>query len=267
VTLSLEQRRKLGAFLRAHRERLLPSQAGIPDAGTRRRTPGLRREEVAQLCGLSPAWYTWLEQGRDVSASPQALARLATELRLTHAERAYLFELAERRDPDAHGTAACAVPPGILVAALDSIAAPAYVLDALWNVRAWNPRAAELFLDWLGGTEPNLLRYVFLDPRAAAFIDGWRDRARRLVAEFRADTARLGEDAGLHDLVQSLLSSSEPFAKLWNDQGVLEREGGARTFNHPERGLLRYEQITLRPAPFSEYKLVILLAIDRPGAL
>jgi transcriptional regulator with XRE-family HTH domain len=260
VTLSIEQRRRLGAFLRAHRERLRPEEAGIR-AGSRRRTPGLRREEVAQLCDQSPTWYTWLEQGRDVSASPRALARLATELRLTAAERAYLFELAERRDPNARRAAVPGPPPALLVAALDAITAPAYVLDALWNAAAWNAAAAELFADWLRGAEPSLLRYVFLHPGAAAFIDGWRDRARRLVAEFRADTARLGEDEDLRDLVEDLMSSSPSFAEFWNDQTVLDREGGARTFNHPERGLLRYEQITLRPAPFGEYKLVMLLAV------
>src|SRR5262252_4059594 len=96
---SLEQRRELGQFIRAQRERLSPAGIGLA-AGTRRRTPGLRREEVAQLCGLSATWYAWIEQGRDVSVSPTALARLATALRLGRAERAYLFELAGKRDPD-----------------------------------------------------------------------------------------------------------------------------------------------------------------------
>jgi transcriptional regulator with XRE-family HTH domain len=95
-----EQRRLLGAFLRARRERLTPAEAHIHGGPARRRTPGLRREEVAQLCGLSPTWYTWLEQGRDVSVSPPALARIAEALHLTAPERAYLFELARKRDPE-----------------------------------------------------------------------------------------------------------------------------------------------------------------------
>src|SRR5262245_46978827 len=97
----IEERRRLGAFLRACRERLSPDDAGIHGRPTRRRTPGLRREEVALLCGLSPTWYTWLEQGRDVSMSPGALARIADALHLTTAERAYLFELHRKHDPDA----------------------------------------------------------------------------------------------------------------------------------------------------------------------
>src|SRR5487761_796992 len=96
---SLEQRRELGEFIRARREKLVPSAVGLA-VGGRRRTPGLRREEVAQLCGLSTTWYTWIEQARDVSVSPPALARLANALRLSRAERAYLFELARKRDPD-----------------------------------------------------------------------------------------------------------------------------------------------------------------------
>ncbi|HEU4617766.1 MAG TPA: helix-turn-helix transcriptional regulator [Gammaproteobacteria bacterium] len=259
MALSAEQRRRLGAFLRSHRERLRPEEAGVRAIGTRRRTPGLRREEIAQLCGLSPAWYTWLEQGRDVSASPHALARLATELRLTPAERAYLFELAERRDPEGRRAQGAPVPPALLAAALDAIASPAYVLDALWNACAWNAPAEELFADWLRGRERNLLRYVFLDARAPSFIEDWRNRAQRLVAEFRADTARIAEGEPFRDLVAGLRGASEAFAELWDDQGVLEREGGERTFNHSTRGLLRYRQITLRPAAFDEYKLVMLL--------
>src|SRR5262245_54892024 len=124
-----EQRRLLGAFLRAHRERLSPAEAQILGGSRRRRTPGLRREEVAHLCGLSPTWYTWLEQGRDVSVSPNALVRIAEALRLTTAERAYLFELTRKRDPDAatQGELGSALP-AFLVSALSVITEPAYVL-------------------------------------------------------------------------------------------------------------------------------------------
>src|SRR5215470_1421224 len=124
------KRRELGDFLRAHRARLTPASLGLP-AGGRRRTPGLRREEVAQACGMSATWYTWLEQGRDVSASPSTIAGLAGALRLTPAERAYLFELAGKRDPAAPPSAPADdgmdVPPA-LARALAAIATPAYLL-------------------------------------------------------------------------------------------------------------------------------------------
>ena len=143
AVLPQKKRRELGDFLRAHRARLSPTSLGLPAIG-RRRTPGLRREEVAQACGMSPTWYTWLEQGRDIAASPPALSALARALQLTPAERAYLFELADRRDPNLSGRAGeegMDVPPA-LARAIAAIDGPAYLLDSLWNARAWNRPAA-----------------------------------------------------------------------------------------------------------------------------
>src|SRR5258708_1543979 len=152
--------RALGEFIRAHRERLSPLAVGLPP-GPRRRTPGLRREEVAQLCGVSPTWYTWIEQGRPVSASADALARIALALQLSRAERAYLFALAAHRDPaEPHPAAPDA--PAALLETVQLVNAPAYVLDRQWNALAWNERAADLFVGWLDGThDRNLLRYTF----------------------------------------------------------------------------------------------------------
>lgn len=161
----IPQRRLLGAFVRAHRERIAPAVAGLPPRSGRRRTPGLRREEAAELAGISATWLTWIEQGRDVAVSPQALARLAETLRLTRAERAYLFELAERRDPAALAAQPVAEAPPALAAAVAAVEAPAYGLDRTWTACAWNPAAGRLFRDWLGGTERNLLRFVFLSRR------------------------------------------------------------------------------------------------------
>src|SRR6516165_7360453 len=138
-----EPRRLLGAFLRTHRERLSPQAAGLA-VGARRRTPGLRREEASQLAGVSATWYTWLEQGRDVSASPHALARVAEALQLTGPERAYLFNLAARRDPAA-APASPEAPPG-LAQAVARFDGPAYGLDRCWNAACWNPQAARLFV-------------------------------------------------------------------------------------------------------------------------
>ena len=178
---------------------------GLPASG-RRRTPGLRREEAAQLSGLSVTWYTWLEQGRDVSVSPMALARLAGALRLGHAERTYLFELADRRDPDEHDGEANSVPPAVL-AALKAIDAPAYLLDRSWNARGWNAPAERLFVGWLDRTGArNLLRYVFLEPAARTLIHDYDDRARRVVAEFRANVGTHLEDAPVRALPKSCAS-------------------------------------------------------------
>src|SRR5262249_46529236 len=158
----LARRRELGDFIRAQRERLTPEAAGLVAAG-RRRTPGLRREEVAQLAGLSATWYTWIEQGRDVSISPTALARLATALGLGRAARAYLFELAGKRDPDPGSGAVDPLPPAV-AAAVAAVSAPAYLLDRYWNARAWNAAAERLFVGWLDRPgERNLLRFIFLE--------------------------------------------------------------------------------------------------------
>jgi transcriptional regulator with XRE-family HTH domain len=254
-----DQRRLLGAFLRAHREALKPAEQPISPIG-RRRTPGLRREEVAQLCGISATWYTWVEQGRDVSLSASALARLADALQLTNAERVYLFELARTRDPaPLIAETALAAVPLELKAVLRATNAPAYLLDRLWHVRGWNDAAGHLFSSWFGSNEACLLRYVFLDPTAREFICDWENRARRLAAEFRADTAHNPEDAALQDLIEELSRGSPPFAQFWNNHAVLAREGGARMFNHPQNGMLRYEQITLVPATHPDHKVILLL--------
>jgi transcriptional regulator with XRE-family HTH domain len=261
-----EQRRLLAGFLRTRRERLRPSPALVAAGSPRRRTPGMRREEVAALCGVSPTWYSWIEQGRDVSVSPAALARLADALRLSAAERGYLFDLARKRDPAAAPLGDAEALPAALLAAVHAITTPAYVLDRLWDVRAWNPPAASLFADWIGGSERNLLRYVFLDPSAQTFIQDWPERARRLIAEFRADIGRAVEDPALRALADGLRDRSAAFARWWQQQDVQEREGGLRRFRHPVDGPLEYEQLTLRPAVRPDCKLVLLLGPQPAGA-
>lgn len=254
--------RALGEFIRAHRERLTPQAVGLPP-GPRRRTPGLRREEVAQMCGVSPTWYTWIEQGRPVSASADALARIAIALRLSRAERAYLFELAGERDP-AEPTLASNDAPSALIATVSLIDAPAYVLDRQWNALAWNAQAAELFVGWLDASpdparERNLLRFTFTEPAARKLIVDWETRARRLVAEFRADSIRHLNDGPTHALIEALSEESEAFGRFWASQDVGEREGGTRAFDHPRLGHVTYDQITLRPAHREDLLLVVLV--------
>lgn len=253
-----EQRRELGDFLRAQRERLAPAAIGLP-AGTRRRTPGLRREEVAQLCGLSTTWYTWIEQGRDVSASPEALARLAGVLRLSRAERAYLFELAGRRDPEPGGSAGEPVPPSVL-ACVEAIAAPAYILDRSWTARSFNRPAERLFVGWLDQPgERNLLRFIFGAPGARSLICDWEVRARRVAAEFRAAASAHLDEPPIRTLIAELRQESPEFARFWVQHGVLEREGGERTFNHPTDGFLRYQQVTFDLASRPDLTMTMLV--------
>lgn len=259
----LTRREELGEFLRAHRERLTPAALGLA-SGSRRRTPGLRREEVAQLAGLSTTWYSWIEQGREVSASPLALARLARILKLGRAERAYLFELAGKRDPD-QGDANSEEAPAAALACVDTISAPAYILDRSWNALRWNEAAERLFIGWLDRPDArNLLRFIFLEPGSRSLIDGWEERARRVAAEFRAVAGTHLDDPALRQIVDELLQKSPDFARLWNEHQVIGREGGERTFHHPRDGFLRYEQASFDLAGRPDLKLTILVPANPP---
>jgi transcriptional regulator with XRE-family HTH domain len=271
------RRRALGEFVRAHRERLQPSMFGL-EAGARRRTPGLRREELAQLSGVGATWLSWIEQGRDIAVSANALARLARVMRLTPAERAYLFGLGGRRDPlVAEDAGANALPAG-LAATLDALPTPAYVLDRAWTAIAWNAAAARLFTGWLDAApvsdalpeagetvscENNLLRYIFRAPLARRVIHDWEARARRVAAEFRADYSRHLESPEMRALVEELTHASPFFAEAWEAHVVVDREGGLRTFDHPEDGFLRYEQATFLLARHPDIKLVLLTPLSR----
>lgn len=253
----------LGEFLRARRERLRPEDFNLP-RGARRRTPGLRREEVAQLCGLSPTWLAWIEQGRTTSVSVDALHALAAGLQLSRAERAYLFELASRADPARPPSEQA--DPQQLMALLRSIRAPAYILDRHWDAIAWNAAANALFADWLGCAtrtsgrlDRNLLRYVFLHPRAPQFIVDWPERSRRLVAEYRSDTAAWRDDPVRESLVRELCALSAPFEVAWRSQQVLSRDGGRRVFQHARGGRRQFEQYVLRVAQRTELKLTVLV--------
>lgn len=251
-------RRLLGAFIRTHREHLPAPTKSIG----RRRTPGWRREELADAAGVSVTWLTWLEQGREVQASVTTLIRLSQALSLSPAERASLFDLAGRRDPDSTAE----VPTDMLPQLLDlpnQFNGPAYLIDRVWTARTWNRQAAKLFAGWLGpkSSEHNLLNYVFLNAEAQCFIADWPLRAQRLVAEFRADFHRRPLDSDLQQLVNQLLAQSPAFAQYWQQQAVLYREGGERSFNHPQRGILNYCQTTLVVTMQPDCKLVCLTPI------
>jgi transcriptional regulator with XRE-family HTH domain len=256
--LEADQRRLLGEFVRAHRERVRPT--ATPG---RRRTSGLRREELAALAGISVTWCTWIEQGRAVQASPEALGRISQALSLSRAEHDYLFKLAGRLDPEGSRGPSTDAPPS-LIAAVKAIEYPAYGLDRLWNACCWNEAAARLFRGWLDGDcQRNLLRYAFLEPSARELIPNWKDRARRLLAEFRADFARTFRDAQVKIFVETLRAESPFFAEAWDEQAVQTREGGLRVFNHPYDGLVGFIQHTFAPAERPDYKLVINTPADR----
>ncbi|NMM39212.1 MAG: helix-turn-helix domain-containing protein [Glaciimonas sp.] len=251
---------KLGEFIRAHRERVKPKDIGLP-VGERRRTPGLRREELAQLCEVSPTWLTWLEQGRPVSASSKMLCKLADVMHLTVAERAYLFRLADKLDPN------LSLNAGGLSEGLNSIVkaikVPAYILNRQWDVVEWNLAAEDLFTGWLDRrglrVQPNLLQFMFCEQKARKLIVDWPDRAKRLVAEFRADCGKYTDQEPLVSLIDALAQSSSEFQQMWSSQNVVDREGGTRRFFHPVKNELTFDQMNFYLAKRHDLKLVMLL--------
>jgi transcriptional regulator with XRE-family HTH domain len=251
--------RALGAFIRARREQLSPTAMGL-DPGSHRRTPGLRRQEVAMLCGLSTTWYTWIEQGRPLSASTKTFARIADALKLSGAERAYLFALAGRRDPSAPCLGSGGDMPELLELAVNALRTPAYVLDQHWTAVAWNGLAADLFIGWLDGEhDRNLLFYIFSSPVAREIIVDWQGYARSLVAEFRGDTIRHANRELLESMICKLRNGSEDFCRFWTAHQVEERGERMLEFLHPHAGRVVYRQILLEMIARRGMKMVLLM--------
>lgn len=251
-----EQRRLLGAFVRARREALTPDAVS---GGRKRRTPGLRREELADRAGIGVTWVSWIEQGRPVRPSAETLARLAGALHLGRAERAYLFELAGRRDPANPFSGSGTDAPAAIGAMVSALPWPAYGLDPAWNLCCWNEPARRLLVGLFDEAEHcNLLRYVFTSADARALLPDWEERAGRLLAEFRADYGRNLADPRAKAVVDWLGERSHEFRSAWERQAVIDREGGLRRFDHPVDGPLVFRQHTLCAHERADFKLVAL---------
>jgi transcriptional regulator with XRE-family HTH domain len=230
----------LGKYLRDRRASLEPASLGF--AGTRRRTPGLRREEVAQRANISATWYTWLEQGRGGAASEPVLERIAQALVLTTNEREHLFLLALGRLPAVRLQTQDAISPRlqrVLDALVDS---PAFIKSLTWELAAWNRAAAAVFgYDALGKSERNILRRIFCSPASRAANPQWEAVARFAVAAFRADAARAGPSAEIDMVVESLCADSPEFSAMWADTDVRSFGDGVKNFRHPEAGIIAME--------------------------
>src|SRR3984957_6414082 len=231
----------LGAYLKHRRAKLDPGAFGF--APGRRRTPGLRREEVAQRASISPTWYTWLEQGRGGAASADVLDRIARALMLTDVEREHLFLLGLGRPPEVRYRKDEGVTPR-LQRVLDVLEpSPALIRTATWNVVAWNRAATVMLTDY--GTVPpdqrNILRFIFLDPRVRAAQYDWDSVARFVVAAFRVDAARAGAAAEVEPLVEELCRLSPEFKALWRDNDVQTHGEGVKHIRHPVLGPIAFE--------------------------
>jgi transcriptional regulator with XRE-family HTH domain len=231
----------LGTFLRDRRTRLDPASFGF--ATGRRRTPGLRREEVAHRANISPTWYTWLEQGRGGAPSIEVLERLATGLMLTEPEREHMFMLALGHPPEPRYKAPEGITPR-LQRVLDALAtSPAIIRTATWDVVAWNAAAAALLTDYskLPREQRNILRLMFSSERVQAAQHDWLAVARFVVATFRADAARAGAGGEITQLVEELSRTSPVFAELWKTSDIGGHGDGTKRLRHPALGLIELE--------------------------
>ncbi len=229
---------RLGVYLKDRRARLNPTDFGF--GATRRRTPGLRREEVAQLADVSVTWYTWLEQGRGGAPSAEVLDRLAAALTLTAVEREHLFLLAQGRPPEVRYEPNETISPR-LRRVLDSLElSPAYVMTSTWDIVAWNRTAAAVLTDYskLAPDQRNLVRLIFTSPHARAGNVHWESVARFVVAAFRADTERTGASSRVAELVADLSRVSPEFATFWNEHDVERHSEGTKLLNRPGVGTI-----------------------------
>jgi len=231
----------LGTYLRDRRAKLDPTAFGFPLK--RRRTPGLRREEVAQRANVSATWYTWLEQGRGGAPSADVLDRIARAMMLTDVEREHLFLLGLGRPPEVRYRAPEGISPR-LQRVLDTLEySPAFIRTATWDVIAWNRAAAAVLTDYstLPDGQRNVLRMMFRDSRVRAAQPKWQSVARYVVGSFRADVARAGAARNVQSLVDELCATSPEFAAMWRDNDVQGHGDGVKVLHHPIAGPLSME--------------------------
>ncbi|MDQ7977932.1 helix-turn-helix transcriptional regulator [Paraburkholderia sp. SARCC-3016] len=242
-TYSASSAHTLGAYLKDRRTKLDPAALGLP-AG-RRRTPGLRREEVAQRANVSATWYTWLEQGRGGAPSAEVLDRIAQALMLTDVEREHLYLLGLGHPPEVRydGAQAAARVSPRLQRVLDSLElSPALVKTATWDIVAWNRAAAAVFeYGAAAPVERNILRRLFCNPDARAWQRDWESVARFVVAAFRADVLRAGASAEVEALVDDLNRRSPEFETMWRDHDVRTHGEGSKHLLHPVAGPIELE--------------------------
>jgi transcriptional regulator with XRE-family HTH domain len=246
---------QLGDFLRSRRARLTPKAVGLP-AGKRRRAPGLRREEVADLAGIGVDWYTRLEQGRSVSPSRSTLDALARALRLTKAEHAHLKALAlgGRRRPFAREQV-----PATLRLVLDGLSQPAYITGQRWDVLAWNAAASEVFaFDRLPDEDRNVLISILTNPATRRmFGKSWPDEAMRVIAQFRSAYDLWAGDPAFEGLLARLRADCSGFALWWTSHDVLGVKAGRKIMHHPKLGRLTFDYASFQSNDDPALKLIV----------
>ncbi len=260
------RRAELADFLRKRRAAIMPEEVGLPGGG-RRRTPGLRREEVAQLAGVGATWYTWLEQGRDVRASLDVFEAISRALRLTTAERIHLILLGRGEEAQPCPGPVERVSPTVkrLIQELGGTAA--YVLGRRWDYLAWNDPAIAVFGDFgkLPREERNHAWQTFANPARRELLTDWDKSSRLLVAKFRADSARHLGDPSFEQLIEALRNASSEFCKAWKRHEVARSGEGRKTLMHPSVGKLVFEHAVFHPQDEPEQRLIMYSPTDECG--
>ncbi|WP_435612675.1 helix-turn-helix transcriptional regulator [Streptomyces sp. bgisy159] len=261
--LTTGRRSELREFLRSRRARVTPAEAGLPDGAGRRRTPGLRREEVAVLAGVGASWYQWLEQGRDISVSPQVLDAVARVLRLSNAERRHLYVLAGLNPPVPE------VAPEQRQARCEGLRRlidtwmpyPAHIMDAYYHCVMYN-EAAGAVLGMRPEITQNCLVDFFTDPMYRSRSHSWERNARTVVAQFRAVAGARPDDGGYRALVAELRSKSPEFAAMWEARDIEDAGQIRKELDHPLVGLLVVESTALRVPARPDLTIVLHTPLD-----
>jgi transcriptional regulator with XRE-family HTH domain len=254
---------ELGDFLRTRRARLVPEDVGLP-RGSRRRAPGLRRAEVAQLAGVSVDWYTWLEQGRPITVSTQVLESLVQALHLNAQEREHLYFLAHQQPPPERVMEPETVSPTLQRFLDQQELSPAFVTGRRWDTIAWNEAARVVFGDFgqLTRHERNAIWRMFTSRTQRQLLVDWEGNARRLLAQFRATCGRYPADPRLTELIHDLMLVSSEFRDWWPDHEVLGSPEGQKTLNHPLVGYLMFEHLTFQVFDAPDLKVNVYIPLD-----
>jgi transcriptional regulator with XRE-family HTH domain len=257
----MSESKALGIFLRDRRSRLDPATFGFSG---RRRTPGLRREEVAQRANISSTWYTWLEQGRGGAPSADVLNRIANGLMLTEPEREHLFILGLGRPPEVRFHAIDGISPRLQRLIDTLVGSPALVRTAAWDIVAWNCAATVVMTDYdrLAPSERNILRLLFGNPAVRQNQHDWEAMARFVVGSFRADAARAGATSEIADLVEELSSASPEFKTLWLENEVTALGEGTKRIDHPVLGSIELEYSGFAVDGRPDLSLVVYNPVD-----
>jgi transcriptional regulator with XRE-family HTH domain len=255
-----QHRQVLSAFLRDRRDRMTPEMVGLPKGG-RRRTPGLRREEVAQLAGVGATWYTWLEQGRDIRVSAQVLESIARVLRLSEAERAYLFELARQEEPTVQTQVTTTISSTLQWVLDQQRECPAYILGWRWDVLAWNEMACKLLIDFsaLQPCDRNILRLLFTDTELRRKQANWEQVRQETLAHFRSSCAPYLRNAAFTELIEQLITVSPEFRIHWQQLKVATKRSSLKTLNHPFFGQLTFEMLLFQITDILGATMVLLV--------